>query len=199
MGEKIISIQGEDPRLWERFRGGDADAFAELYNKYAASLVSYGYRISKDEHAVKDSIQDLFIELWRSRKNTQPVQYIKSYLFKALRYKLLRHEKIRMLYTSEYKLGESLTDDISIDIVILKREEETETLQKIRSAVKTLSMRQQEAVILKFYHGFTNEQVAEIMGINYQSATNILHRALLILRRHFSLPVIILLSLFLIA
>jgi len=189
-GESIYRKE-KDSDLWEQFREGNADAFAELYNLYADSLASYGYRISNELPIVKDAIQDLFIELWRSKNNLQPVDYVKAYLFKSLRYKLLRYGKLNLLYTTNDRLSDDLADEFSIEAKIFRKEEEAEMAEKIRLALKTLSKRQQEAVTLKFYHGFTNEQVAEIMSVNYQSATNILHRSMLILRKHFSLPVLL--------
>jgi len=189
-GESIYRKE-KDSDLWEQFREGNADAFAELYNLYADSLAGYGYRISNELPIVKDAIQDLFIELWRSKNNLQPVDYVKAYLFKSLRYKLLRYGKLNLLYTTNDRLSDDLADEFSIEAKIFRKEEEAEMAEKIRLALKTLSKRQQEAVTLKFYHGFTNEQVAEIMSVNYQSATNILHRSMLILRKHFSLPVLL--------
>lgn len=186
-----IYSQGGESALWDRFRRGDAEAFASLYDRYAYALAAYGCRISSVDHPVKDAIQDLFIELWRSRENLAPVKYVGAYLFKSIRYKLVRKRKLTLLYQGEEKLSDLVADDISAETAILLREEETLTIQKLSTAVKELSLRQQEAVTLKFYHGFTNDQIAEIMGVHYQSATNILHRALLSLRQHFNLPTLL--------
>jgi DNA-directed RNA polymerase specialized sigma24 family protein len=46
---------------------------------------------------LKDQIQELFVELWNSRKNLAPARSVKFYLFKALRYKLIKLEKFRYL------------------------------------------------------------------------------------------------------
>jgi RNA polymerase sigma-70 factor (ECF subfamily) len=183
--------QSVESALWDRFRRGDAEAFSRLYDQYAFSLAAYGYRISRVEHLVKDAIQDLFIELWRSKGNLPAVKCVNAYLFKAIRYKLIKSGKLTILYCTEDNLSDLLSDDVSAETAILRQEEETITIQKLSSAVKELSLRQQEAVTLKFYHGFTNDQIADIMGVHYQSATNILHRALLTLRQHFNLSVIL--------
>jgi RNA polymerase sigma-70 factor (ECF subfamily) len=191
----IITYENNDEQgLWKQFLLGNKDAFAFIYNRYADALAAYGYRISNDLPIVKDAIQDLFIELWRSKNNLSPVHSVKAYLFKALRYKLLRYGRLNLLYTSDDRLGDILTDDFSVETKISNREEEYELAEKIAIAIKKLSKRQQEAITLKFYHGFSNEQIAEIMSINCQSAANILHRALLALRNHFSLPIILLYS-----
>jgi RNA polymerase sigma factor (sigma-70 family) len=190
-----ITYENNDEQgLWKQFLLGNKDAFAFIYNRYADSLAAYGYRISNDLSIVKDAIQDLFIELWRSKNNLSPVHSVKAYLFKSLRYKLMRYGKLSVLYTSDDRLGDMLADDFSVETKISNREEETEIAEKIRAALKRLSKRQQEAITLKYYHGFTNEHIAEIMSVNCQSAANILHRALSALRNHFSLQLMLLFS-----
>lgn len=181
--EKRVDSSSE---LWRNFCNGDKEAFADLYQIYARPLFSYGYRISDNENQVKDAIQDLFVELWKSRENLDQAVNVKSYLFKSLRYKLIRQGKFSTVYTSEELMDQFMNNEQSVESVISEKETHRERTAQVRLALETLSARQQEAISLKFYHGFTNEEIASIMAVNYQSATNILHRALLSLRKHFT-------------
>ena len=52
-----------DVQLWQDFQTGSESAFAAIYKKIAGLLYSYGLKIVSDNESVKDSIQDLFIEL----------------------------------------------------------------------------------------------------------------------------------------
>jgi RNA polymerase sigma factor (sigma-70 family) len=181
-------------QLWPAFCRGDKEAFAGLYQQYAAALLSYGNRVSENQNAVKDAMQDLFVEIWKSRENLQDVVDVKSYLFKSLRYKLIRQSRLRIVYTTNERFDDLLKNEDSVETAILKRESKTELAEKMSVAIQALSPRQQEAVSLKYYHGFTNEQIALIMAVNYQSATNILHRAILLLRKNFKSSLVTLLQ-----
>jgi RNA polymerase sigma factor (sigma-70 family) len=172
--------------LWGRFCQGDSEAFADLYQAYARPLFSYGYRISDNENLVEDAIQDLFVELWKSKQNLDKAVNVKSYLFKSLRYKLIRLGKFSTVFTSDELMDRLMNNEQSVESVISEKEEHKERTTQVRMALETLSARQQEAISLKFYHGFSNEEIASIMAVNYQSATNILHRAILSLRKHFT-------------
>lgn len=172
--------------LWGNFCNGDRQAFADLYQAYARPLFSYGYRISDNENQVKDAIQDLFVELWKSRENLDQAVNVKSYLFKSLRYKLIRLGKFSTIYTSDELMDQLMNNEQSVESIISEKEALKERTTRVREALETLSARQQEAISLKFYHGFTNEEIASIMAVNYQSATNILHRAIISLRKHFT-------------
>ena len=62
--------------------------------------------------------------------------------------------------------------------------EETELRSKeLTAAISKLSSRQQEILYLKFYSEMDYDQIIEIMGLNYQSARNLVTRALEALRK----------------
>lgn len=170
----------QDIQVWEAFRQGDRGAFEQLYNLHIHMLIAYGMRMTSEQTVVKDAIQDLFIELWHSRAQLSSVRTVRGYLLKALRYKLMRNAHIRILYFADPSEQADTADNIEAAIL----ENETAGLRKeqLRRAIGKLPRRQQEVINLRFYHGCTTEDVTDIMGINYQSAINLLHRAILHLR-----------------
>ena len=171
--------------LWLRFIAGDFNAYASLYKDHVESMILYGLKIKQDKDEVRDAIQDLFVELWHSKENLKPVQLVSMYLLKALRYKLIKKEKNKIFSLKDEP------DDLPgigleqpIEFFILENEDRAYKLEKIRKAVQLLPKRQQEVINLRFYKGFSTEQVAGIMAINYQSATNLLHKAVQFLRQY---------------
>ena len=171
--------------LWLRFIAGDFNAYASLYKDHVESMILYGLKIKQDKDEVRDAIQDIFVELWHSKENLKPVQLVSMYLLKALRYKLIKKEKNKIFSLKDEP------DDLQgigleqpIEFFILENEDRAYKLEKIRKAVQLLPKRQQEVINLRFYKGFSTEQVAGIMAINYQSATNLLHKAVQFLRQY---------------
>lgn len=171
--------------LWLRFIAGDFNAYASLYKDHVESMILYGLKIKQDKDEVRDAIQDIFVELWHSKENLKPVQLVSMYLLKALRYKLIKKEKNKIFSLKDEP------DDLPgigleqpIEFFILENEDRAYKLEKIRKAVQLLPKRQQEVINLRFYKGFSTEQVAGIMAINYQSATNLLHKAVQFLRQY---------------
>jgi RNA polymerase sigma factor (sigma-70 family) len=70
----------------------------------------------------------------------------------------------------------------------------------LNKLLNDLPGRQKEALYLRYHQGLTVDQIAEILDVNYQSANNLLHRALLHLRKEWkgTIPLDLSLSLFLI-
>jgi len=170
----------EEMRCWLQFKEGDRDAFAAIYQRNILSLIAYGLRLCSDRDLLKDQIQELFVELWHSRRNLATTGSVKFYLFKALRYKLIRLEKSRLQRDRFVRIAmhaDNGFEDSAEDRVIDK-EIHASQVASLREAIKTLPIRQQEVIQLRYYQGFTHEQIAELMELNYQSVSNLLHRAL---------------------
>ena len=193
--------------LWLQFKNGDRDAFAALYQKFIIPLIAYGTRLCPDRELLKDQIQELFVELWNSRENlsvpglipsptargsAQGAGTIRFYLLKALRYKLIRLEKHRRIRVDG--LNRQFIDTLieaSIETSIIEKEAHESWRTLLRDALSHLTLRQQEIIQLRFYQGFTHEQIAELMDVNYQSVSNLLHKALSRLKEKIKMPVFV--------
>jgi len=178
--------------LWLQFKNGDRDAFAALYQKFIIPLIAYGTRLCPDRELLKDQIQELFVELWNSRENLSIPGAIRFYLLKALRYKLIRHEKHRR--TSVDVSHDHYTNTLmeaSIETSIIEKEAYESWRILLKDALSHLTLRQQEIIQLRFYQGFSHEQIAELMDVNYQSVSNLLHKALYRLKEKIKMPVFV--------
>ncbi|NIJ54647.1 RNA polymerase sigma factor [Dyadobacter arcticus] len=170
----------DEQRLWQDFKAGDRDAFDLLYQQHIQQLIRYGFKVTRDRDLIQDCIQDLFVELWESRQSIANAHSIKHYLLKALRYKLIRssgHTVTEPLPENEFP-----ADDETIENKILREETVSRQSRQLTDALKQLPKRQQEALHLRFFQELTNEQVAQVMGVNYQSACKFIYTGLKTLR-----------------
>lgn len=179
---KVVIDANEVNTLWKAFRNGDRVAFEKIYKLYAKDLLHYGYKLKPDRSLVEDSIQDLFVELWRSRSNLSHTSSIKFYLFKAIRYKIARNTNalntvdIDSMDAVDQK-GEG-TFHLSHENYLIESEYQRLQLSHIKNVIERLPRRQQEAITLRYYHNFSNEEIADIMEVNYQSACKFIYSAL---------------------
>jgi RNA polymerase sigma factor (sigma-70 family) len=96
-----------------------------------------------------------------------------------LRHKIVRNNKInddaliQKLGVIEAGLYEPSHENYLIGV-------EVQSLQmtNLRELIASLPRRQQEAINLRYYHNFSNEEIARIMGVNYQSACKFIYSAL---------------------
>ena len=77
----------------------------------------------------------------------------------------------------------------------IRSEEESEVQVKLDKAMAQLSDRQKEIIHMKYYQQMEYEEIARIMDLNYQSARNLVNRALMVLRKEMVTLVMIILLL----
>jgi RNA polymerase sigma-70 factor (ECF subfamily) len=136
----------------------------------------------QDREQAGDAVQDLFVRIWVRRGQIGIVKKVKPYFFTALRRQVLNQMRNRR--QRELQIGGLPRPDIEFspeEIVV--RNEEYENLQhKIAAMLNKLPRRQKEVIYLRYFEEMDNTQIAEVMGIHYQSVLNLTQKAMQKLR-----------------
>ncbi len=181
LGEKA------DGEIWQMFKNGHEGAFKFIYEKYAGQLLSYGIRLTGNREVIKDTIQDLFIEL-RNSRNLSDTDCIKFYLLKALRFKIIhalkkQNGKNRLFRNHD---GFSFQIEVSHEVKIINRQIEEEKKERLERSLLKLNSRQREAIYYFYYENMSYAQVASLMGFaNVKSVRNLIYKSLDIIRKDF--------------
>ncbi|NSL85628.1 RNA polymerase sigma factor [Chitinophaga solisilvae] len=181
-------------QLWDMLRNGDQESLVSLYEKMYFPLVSYGIRICGDAELSKDTINDVFLEIWDQRGRLPAVTNVPSYLYTYLRRKIMagiRRNHKTQLAASAYATG--AIEELSYEARIVAVQTSEETRQKVLRAIARLTPRQKELVELRYFDGLPMEEVARRTGITTKTAYNTLGSALKILSAEFSLLLLLLL------
>lgn len=173
---------------WRAFKNGDRKAFAQIYNFYINDLLSYGYRVTSDRQLIKDSIQDLFLNLWQTKQNLNDTNSIRFYLYRSLRNRIIKNiEKTETVTIDANNIFDNIIGALSIEDDIIETEHSSQQQLKLRQAIKQLSKRQQEVLQLRYYHDFSNDEICKLMNLSNQSVRNLLHNSIAELRHHFAI------------
>jgi RNA polymerase sigma-70 factor (family 1) len=65
-----------------RLKDSDHEAFEQLYQLYSSRLLGYLIKLVKSDLYAGEILQDTFIKLWYNRKNIDPNQSFRCYLFR---------------------------------------------------------------------------------------------------------------------
>lgn len=172
--EQVSGSIDYETKLWADIRNDEKQALAKLFCKYYEYLYNYGYKIVPGEEFIKDCIQDLFLTIWKSRKTINSADSVKSYLFISMRrtiFRKLRKQKARKIRNKKY-LDVSFEDLFNMEDLMIHLETQNEHKKKLIVAIDSLGKKQKEAIYLKFYEGFSSNEIAAIMGIKRQSVYN---------------------------
>ncbi|NIG54566.1 RNA polymerase sigma factor [Chitinophaga sp. Cy-1792] len=176
--------------LWNKFRQGDRHAFSSIYDTYIDDLYHYGMHFCQDNERVRDCLQDLFQDLWSSRSHlSENIINIKYYLISSLRRRLLRSLK------NDRKREELLDFEFELtqpqETTLIRQETIAEQQKLLQQALNTLTRRQREAIYLRFYQSLSYKEVAEMMDMQVDSVYNTISKAITILKKTVTLPVVL--------
>ncbi|WP_051664030.1 RNA polymerase sigma factor [Dyadobacter crusticola] len=168
-----------DVRLWKRFKAGDPEAMGLLAQIHYRALYNYANKFSCDPDFIRDAIQELYLDLWERRTFLSETAFVKSYLLKALRHRLIKESmRLKKFQEPESAFFDEEHSDPSIETDIIANENLRHQQGRLKQIISLLSKRQQEIIYLRFYQNLDNEEIANIMGLGRQSVANLLSRTL---------------------
>ncbi len=183
-----------DNILWRQLREGNHSALESIYRTHFTHLINYGRKFSRDNATVEDAIQELFIELWNKRESLGETDSIKPYLLVSLRRKIIKSVKQIQKTTNDTEPQDFHFEAVlAIDEDIIGKELLVEKKQKLAVAMQKLSHRQREVLYLKYESNMDYEGISEMMDINYQSARNLVSKAISALSKHLVIVLMIIL------
>lgn len=161
---------------WQEFLQGDENAYSWLYKTYIQLLYSYGLHFTMDGELIKDCIQEVFTKIYKNRKTLILPDNVRLYLLIALKNCLLNALNKQYRYTDlesiPFILSETVEDEfLSIEASKLQKEE-------VENILSILTPRQREIMYYRFVEEMDFDQICKIMDLNYNSAHNLIQRAL---------------------
>ncbi|NUQ63826.1 MAG: sigma-70 family RNA polymerase sigma factor [Pirellulales bacterium] len=173
-------------------RDGSAAAFEELVLRYQRRLVTVlEHQLGSREWA-EDLAQDVFLRVYRARKNYVPGAKFSTWLFtianngalNALRNRSRRREvslELRQSGLSGAHPMERLLQASSTEMPA-RQLDKAETRQMVRLALESLNERQRMAVLLSKFEEMSYADIAEAMELSPKAIKSLLSRARVNLR-----------------
>lgn len=193
-------LLAEETQCLEAIRKGDGHAFRELFEKWYNPLLRFSFRYVKSEMIAEGVVQDIFLWIWENRENWKVEGSLKTYLFRAVKYRSMdywRQEKRREQYYQQLKyrnvveglFGSSADIDNFFD-----DESEGEFVHAVQKAIEELPERPKMIYKLHRLEGFTYKEIAEILSLSPKTVEVHMSRALDFLRKKMAkyLPILIL-------
>lgn len=168
-----------DQQRWTFLKMGDKEALGQLFKRHYASLHQYGYKITGNSNIVEDCLQDLFLYIYEKRATLGEVEYVRAYLFRSFRRRLMR--TLRNQRKSVYVSLDNSWIVAPKELEILDRDERRR--KQLADMINELSPRQREMIYLRYYSGLSPQEIAEMLSVSYRAVINTLYKAMVKLRK----------------
>lgn len=159
MKESPESAQVTDEELFVLVKQNNELAFRTLYRRYDKRLYAYCLRVMNNKQAAEDVFQTVVMTMWEKRDSFMGGSFAawiftisRNYCIKAMRKQRPKSDIDDVAYLLEDK-GDKTGDD-----VILR--------DALKKAIDSLPEDFQEPLELRYYDGFSYEQIATMLNIS---------------------------------
>ena len=174
-----LPVDPDGVDVWElvrRAQEGDAEAFGELYDHYVTMVHRYVYHRVGDRATAEDVTSETFVRALR-RIDSLSFQGrdVGAWLVTIARNIIYDHVK-----SSRYRLEVATADMRDADRATDGPEDAVVqhlTNRELLACVQQLGSEQQECIVLRFIHGLSVSETAEIMGKKDGAIKALQHRA----------------------
>jgi RNA polymerase sigma-70 factor (ECF subfamily) len=159
-----------DGALVRRVTGGDHAALAELYDRYGRPAFALARRITGEPVFAEEVVQEVFLALWRDPGRYDPERGgFPSWLLATTHHKAVdavrreetvRRRRVALADEAEWYTSASASDLPPVEDAAwagLRGE-------RVRQALGALPPVQREALVLAYYVGYTQREIAERTG-----------------------------------
>lgn len=151
--------------LLARVQNGDRQAFSSLYDACASQVLGLAIQVLHDRTQAEEITQEVFLELWQQARTFDPEKgSAKSWIFRLARLRAI--DRLR-----SHRASVSRDDrDALLDAARVVESVEQETLinldrQRVREALDRVGEPHKTAVLLSYFQGLTNRELAEVTGV----------------------------------
>ena len=155
-----------DGELVELVAQKDAGALEALYERYGRPAYSLARRILTEETLAQDVVQEVFLSLWRDARRFDAGRgTVATYLLSMTHHRAVdvvrREENLRRWRTSDEGLELEPDPKARVEDEV----EASERRAEVRAALAELPAAQREALLLAYFGGYTQREVAALVGV----------------------------------
>ncbi|MHC4745204.1 MAG: RNA polymerase sigma factor [Planctomycetota bacterium] len=156
-----------EQELVQAAQNGDLDSFAALYERYHSPMVALGFSMLGDRDMADDAAGEAFAIACRDLSKLKSEEKFAAWLAGICRNvarQMLRVSKGKDIAPTEHRTGPN-------------RDEADERRDAIQRALQELREPERELVVLRYFDGFSQAQISEVLDISPQAVNGRLVRA----------------------
>lgn len=156
-----IEAQVSDGELMLRIAKGDAEAFEEIYRRFARPILALARRRLSDPGKAEDATQETFVSIWRSAGSFRPERGTGSaWLFAVARNSIIDRARQRTDATIE-----EAPEQVSADPGPSEIAESDWLAWEVHTALERLPEREQRVLSMAYFSGLSQSEIAERLDL----------------------------------
>ena len=157
----------EDRQLIQLIAQGEKEALEELYARYSTSVYSLARFMLRHEALAEEASQDVFLNIWLKASSYNPDRgEPRAWIMSVAHHRVVdiirsRRRNITMTDPKDYETLDLLPSSQmpTAEEAVLNLERE-----RIRRALSILPEAQREVIVLAYFHGLSQSEIAQKLG-----------------------------------
>lgn len=171
-----------ETKIVKRAQKGDRLAFAELVELYKDKLYNLGYRMLGNPQEAEDVAQEAFLRAYANLAKYNPSHKFSTWIYRiATNLCIDRMRKKKPDYSLDAELDGDLGGDMysrlpSQEFTPEQHLVRTETQEEVQEAIESLPENYRAAVILKYLHDMSLQEIADVLEVPVSTVKTRIHR-----------------------
>lgn len=176
-----MKLHNDDIHLFKQINNGHAKALDRLFNKYYEPLCNFAFLFLKDTKLTEEIVDDVFINIWRKRKEITIHTNPKAYLYRSTRNMVISHLRKNAPYFDSIEALESekvANTPATPESLMIRKE----IAGKVTFLLEKLPV--QAGLVFRMHKmdGLKYKEIAEVLNLSIKTVENHMGRALKIFR-----------------
>ncbi|MET3877641.1 RNA polymerase sigma-70 factor [Chitinophaga sp. OAE865] len=160
--------------LWDAVcKADDQQSFRQLFDHYYPRLVRFATDLAISREAAEEIVSDVFVQLWKNRREGGSILYLKTYVYTAVRNRCYNHHRDEQ----KHQWLELEAENAPLAGDVHPQLEWKEMQQWLDKAIATLSPQGRTIFRLIREEGFKYKEVALLLEISPRTVETQLVRA----------------------
>jgi RNA polymerase sigma-70 factor (ECF subfamily) len=179
----VGAMTRSDVQLMLDVKAGDDASFNLLLQKYRTPLINFLFRMVRDSATAEDLAQEVFLRVYRARKQYSPSAKFTTWLFRIATNLALnsvrdnRHRQMDVSIDAPVEEDEAPLQLPAREMRIDEHMIERDRAEFIRQAISSLPEKQRVAVLLHKYEEMDYAEIAKILECSESALKSLLFRA----------------------
>jgi RNA polymerase sigma-70 factor (sigma-E family) len=156
-------VAGRAPAAAEPAAGGPAVDITALFRRHYAELVRLAVMLVGDRPTAEDVVQDVFVRLHARRDQPGPsgdqLAYVRACVLNGCRSALRRRTLLSRLARTRAPVPDLPHESAEHEVIL------AEGRREVLAALATLPRRRREVLVLRYYLGLREAEIAAVLGI----------------------------------
>ncbi len=146
--------------------------FLEIYRAFYGKVFTFVLSLVRSKANAQDITQNIFMKLWKNRKNLEHIKSMDDYLF-------ILSKNACMDYFRKASRKKEISTDVFDEFLLSrivsspeKRIDALSDIEELRHVIDSLPLKRRDIFIMSRFDGLSNDEIASILGVSKKTVEN---------------------------